>query len=92
MIRSREKVSFRKSIKRISQTRTNIHIDTNLVHRISSRTSLKSRRAVVDFALRTTAELLERRERIGGLSESVFGLTRGTGIFPSGYAEEIRGK
>ena len=92
MIRSREKASIRKSIGRNSKTRTNIHIDTNLVHRISSRTSLKSRRAVVDFALRTTAELLERREKIVGLSESVFGLTRGMGIFPSGYADELRGK
>jgi Arc/MetJ family transcription regulator len=79
-------------MKRITTIRTNIHIDTNLVHRISSRTRLKSQRAVVDFALRATAEMLERRERIGRMGDSVFGLTRGTNIFPPGYAEAVRGK
>ena len=92
MLRTRGKASLRKSFKRNAQTRTNIHIDTNLVRRISSRTSLKSQRAVVDFALRTTAELLEKRERIASVAESVFGITRDTEIFPSDYASEIRGK
>jgi Arc/MetJ family transcription regulator len=81
-----------KSLKRTSQKRTNVHIDTNLVRRISSHTRLKSQRAVVDFALRTTAELLEKRERIAKATESVFGLTRDTDIFPSDYASSIRGK
>jgi Arc/MetJ family transcription regulator len=92
MIRTTGKTAFRKSIKRIAKKRTNIHIDPNLVHRISSRTRLKSQRAVVDFALRTTAEMLERREQLGRMGDSVFGLTKGTNIFPPGYAEAIRGK
>jgi Arc/MetJ family transcription regulator len=92
MIRTRQKVSFRKSIKRIAAKRTNIHIDTILVHKISSQTRLKSQRAIVDFALRTTAELLERRNRIGKMSNAMSGLTKGTGIFPPGYAEYIRGR
>jgi Arc/MetJ family transcription regulator len=92
MLKARRKASFGKSLKRTSKTRTNIYIDTNLVRRISSRTSLKNRRAVVDFALRTTAELLEKREHIARVSESIFGLTRNTDIFPPNYASVIRGK
>jgi hypothetical protein len=53
---------------------------------------LKSQRAVVDFALRTTAELLEKRERIAKATDSIFGLTRDTDIFTSDYATAIRGK
>jgi Arc/MetJ family transcription regulator len=92
MHRQRGKASFGNSLKQTSQKRTNIYIDTNLVRRISSRTSLKNRRAVVDFALRTTAELLEKRENIAKAAESIFGLTRNTDIFPSDYASAIRGK
>jgi Arc/MetJ family transcription regulator len=92
MPRARREVSAVNSNKPKSQTRTNIHIDKNLVRRISSRTSLKSSRAIVDFALRTTAELLEKRAHIATAADSVFGLTRNTGIFPQDYATVIRGK
>jgi Arc/MetJ family transcription regulator len=92
MLRARGKASVHKTTNLSSQTRTNIHIDTNLVRRITSHTRLKSRRAVVDFALRTTAELLDKRERVAKATDSVFGLTRDTDIFPDKYASSIRGK
>jgi Arc/MetJ family transcription regulator len=92
MLRTTPKSTLRKSSKRICGKRTNIHVDPKLVSMISSRTSLKSQRAVVDFALRTTAEMLERRARIDKMANSAFGLTKGTGIFPSHYADVIRGK
>jgi hypothetical protein len=75
-----------------SSVRTNVYLNPQLVRSIASNAKLKSQRAVVDFALKTTADLLEKRKSIGRSAAAVCGITRDSGIFPQGYAATVRGR